>query len=224
MIAGNQTPCVGIPPISKPCPLISPRRRQNARFIANQLTTVRTIDFRAADAAMRPRRQSTAGETKASYRGTAVDTDLKRLMASDPVLFGDGLRLIHAETMLGQISLPVNDYDTQYGIKSLPARHPPRRMSRRARSRSCLLGAFAPRFNRNAHPCSIGIHESASTQSRNRRLGSLDDNRGRADTRVHPDGDTATIVTVPWGRSRLVRTGSLRYARHALGSKQHIRE
>ena len=47
---------------------------------------------------------------------TAVYTDLKQLIANDPVLFGDGLHLIHAETILGQISLQVNDYDTQYGV------------------------------------------------------------------------------------------------------------
>jgi hypothetical protein len=47
---------------------------------------------------------------------TAVYTDLKQLIANDPVLFGDGLHLIHAETILNQISLQVNDYDAQYGI------------------------------------------------------------------------------------------------------------
>jgi hypothetical protein len=53
---------------------------------------------------------------------TAVYTDLKQLIANDPVLFGDGLHLIHAETVLGQISLQVNDYDTQYGINVDAAR------------------------------------------------------------------------------------------------------
>jgi hypothetical protein len=53
---------------------------------------------------------------------TAVYTDLKQLIASDPVLFGDGLHLIHAETILNQVSLQVNDYDTQYGINVDAAR------------------------------------------------------------------------------------------------------
>jgi len=53
---------------------------------------------------------------------TAVYTDLKQLIANDPVLFGDGLHLVHAETILNQISLQVNDFDTQYGINVDAAR------------------------------------------------------------------------------------------------------
>jgi hypothetical protein len=53
---------------------------------------------------------------------TAVYTDLKQLIANDPVLFGDGLHLIHAETILNQISLQVNDFDTQYGVNVDAAR------------------------------------------------------------------------------------------------------
>jgi hypothetical protein len=53
---------------------------------------------------------------------TAVYTDLKQLIANDPALFGDGLHLVHAETILNQISLQVNDYDLQYGVNVDAAR------------------------------------------------------------------------------------------------------
>jgi hypothetical protein len=53
---------------------------------------------------------------------TAVYTDLKQLIANDPTLFGDGLHLIHAETILNQVSLQVNDFDTQYGVNVDAAR------------------------------------------------------------------------------------------------------
>jgi hypothetical protein len=53
---------------------------------------------------------------------TAVNTDLKQLLANDPNLFGDGLDLIHAETILNQTSLQVNDFDAQYGVNVDAAR------------------------------------------------------------------------------------------------------
>jgi hypothetical protein len=53
---------------------------------------------------------------------TAVYTDLKQLIANDPTLFGDGLQLIHAETILDQISLQVNDVDAQHTVDADAAR------------------------------------------------------------------------------------------------------